>query len=273
MGVALFLALFAVPIFWHPFSKTTEEVPQPPAVIPANSKNKARADDALDRGKRLFDEKKYDAAIIEFNLAVDGDGGRAEPYHRRALCRVNLRRYEDSLADFAKAVELDPSNPEIRKHHSLALSHLGRWDEAIAILEAALTLSPANSIEYHDLAAKNYSNRARVNAEAGRWDTALPDLSAAIRHNLKPAMYHRQRGAAYFNLKQFELAVADFTAAIEREPREPSYYQLRAKAYQSLGKQREADEDFEQARRLANSARREDKPYRDLAIAVIEQAG
>jgi Tfp pilus assembly protein PilF len=86
-------------------------------------------------------------------------------------------------------------------------------------------------------------------------------------------MYHRQRGAAYFNLKQFELAVADFTAAIEREPREPSYYQFRAKAYQSLGKQRKADADFEQARRLANSASREDKPSRDLAIAVIKRAG
>ena len=28
--------------------------------------NKAKADEALARGKRLFDEKKYDAAFVEF---------------------------------------------------------------------------------------------------------------------------------------------------------------------------------------------------------------
>jgi formylglycine-generating enzyme required for sulfatase activity len=180
-----------------------------------------------------------------------------------------LQRYEDALPDFVKAVELDPSNPEIRKHQSLALSNLGRWDEAIAVLEAALKLSPADPSEYHDLAARNYSNRAKGNAEAGRWDLALPDLSAAIRHDPKPAIYHRQRGAAHFNLKQFELAVADFTAAIEREPKEPSYYQFRGEAYKALGKQKEADADFEQARRLANQQSKRPDPITNSIGMVL----
>lgn len=251
-GIAILVTLLSVPFVWNTFFRPKQEGPQPVPVAAPHPKTKAKADEALARGKRLFDEKKYEEAIGEFTEAVNADGGRAEPYHRRALCRVNMQRYEDALPDFVKAVELDPSNPEIRKHHSLALSNLGRWDEAIAVLEAALKLSPADPTEYHDLAARNYSNRAKGNADAGRWDLALPDLSAAIRHDSKPAIYYRQRGASHFNLKQFEPAVADFTAAIEREPKEPSYYQFRGEAYKALGKQKEADADFEQARRLAN---------------------
>jgi serine/threonine protein kinase len=272
-GIAVLLTLLSVPFVWNSIFGAKEEGPQPVPVATPNPTNKTNADEALARGKRLFDEKKYDAALTEFTEAVNADGGRAEPYHRRAACNVNLQRYVDALPDFVKAVELDPSNPEIRKHHSIALSNLGRWDEAIAVLEAALKLSPADPTEYHDLAARNYSNRAKVKAEAGRWDLALPDLSAAIRHDPTPAIYHRQRGAAYFNLKQFEPAVADFTAAIEREPKEPSYYQFRGEAYKALGKQKEADADFGQARRLANSVSRSNKLYRDLAIAILERNG
>jgi formylglycine-generating enzyme required for sulfatase activity/serine/threonine protein kinase len=269
-GIAVLVTLLSVPFVWNLFFKTKEEGPQPVPVATPNPTNKAKADEALARGKRLFDEKKYEVAIVEFTEAVNADGGRAEPYHRRALCRVNLQRYEDALPDFVKAVELDPSNPEICKHHSLALSNLSRWDEAIAVLEAALKLSPADPTEYHDLAARNYSNRAKGNAEAGRWDLALPDLSAAIRHDPNPAIYHRQRGAARFNLKQFEPAVADFTAAIEREPKEPSYYQFRGEAYKALGKPKEADADFEQARRLANpQSKRPDPITNSIGMVLV----
>lgn len=269
-GIAILLTVLSVPFIWNSYFKTKEEGPQPVQVAATNSTNKGNADEALARGKRLFDEKKYDAALAEFTEAVNADGGRAEPYHRRALCRVNLQRYEDALPDFVKAVELDPSNPEIRKHHSLALSNLGRWDEAIAALEAALKLSPADPTEYHDLAARNYSNRAKGKAEAGRWDTALPDLLAAIRHDPKPAIYHRQRGAAHFNLKQFEPAVADFTAAIEREPQEPTYYQFRGEAYKALGKQKDADADFEQARRLTNpQSKRPDPITNSIGMVLV----
>jgi formylglycine-generating enzyme required for sulfatase activity/serine/threonine protein kinase len=269
-GIAVLVTLLSVPFVWNSFFKAKEEGQQPVQVAEPSSTNKAKADEAFARGKRLFDEKKYEAALADFTEAVTADGGRAEPYHRRALCRVNLQRYEDALPDFVKAVELDPSNPEIRKHHSLALSNLGRWDEAIAALEAALKLSPADPTEYHDLAARNYSNRAKGNSEAGRWDTALPDLSAAIRHDSKPAIYHRQRGAAYFNLKQFVPAVADFTAAIEREPKEPTYYQFRGEAYKALGKQKEADADFEQARRLTNpQSKRPDPVTNSIGMVLV----
>lgn len=265
-AIAILLTIASMPFIWQAVFKGNDG--KTPPTISTDARQKA--DDALVRGKRLFDEKNYEAALVEFTEAVNADGGRAEPYHRRALCRVNLQRYEDALPDFVKAVELDPRNPEIRKHHSLALSNLGRWDEAIAALEAALKLSPADPTEYHDLAARNYSNRAKGSAEAGRWDTALPDLSAAIRHDPKPAIYHRQRGAAYFNLKQFEPAVADFTAAIQREPKEPTYYQFRGEAYKAVGKQKEADADFEQARRLANpQSKRPDPITNSIGMVLV----
>jgi serine/threonine protein kinase len=202
-GVAILVALISVPVDLASVLPSQGQRSQSNAnQLQRRPNNSVKATDALARGNRLFDEKKYDAALVEFTVAVEADGGRAEPYHRRALCRVNLKRYEDSLPDFVKATELDPNAPDIRKHHSLALSNLGRWDDAIAAIEAALKLTPADPAEFHDLAARYYSNRAKERAEAGRWDTALPDLTAAIRHDPKPAIYYRQRGAAYFNLKQ-----------------------------------------------------------------------
>lgn len=266
--VAILVALISVPMIWQAFFRSMDNDPKATPPSPTQAEQRVKANDALARGNRLFDEKKYDAALVEFTVAVEADGGRAELYHRRALCRVNLKRYEESLPDFVKATELDPNAPVIRKHHSLALSNLGRWDDAIATLEAALKLNPADPAEYHDLAARNYSNRAKVRAEAGRWDTALPDLTAAIRHDPKPAIYYRQRGAAYFNLKNFESALADFSSAIEREPKEPTFFQFRGECYKALGKQKEADADFEQARLLANPEARLEAVQKAVAGAV-----
>lgn len=268
-GVAVLVALLSVPVIWQAFFRGKGNDPK----ASPQPENSVKADDALARGNRLFDEKNFDAALVEFTVAVEADGGRAEPYHRRALCRVNLKRYEDSLPDFVKASELDPNAPDIRKHHSLALSNLGRWDDAIAAIEVALKLTPADPAEYHDLAARNYSNRAKGRAEVGRWDTALPDLTAAIGHDPKPAIYYRQRGAAYFNLKNFESALGDFSAAIEREPKEPTYFQFRGECYKALGKQKQADADFEQARLLANPEASLEGAHRDVAVAVRQRGG
>jgi serine/threonine protein kinase len=267
-GVAILAALISVPVIWQAFFRAKDNDPKAAPPSPTHAEQRVKAEEALARGQRLFDEKQYDAAIIEFNLAVDGDGGKAEAYYRRALCRVNLKRYEDSLPDFVKATELDPNAPVIRKHHTLALSNLGRWDDAIAAIEAALKLTPADSAEFHDLAARYYSNRAKERAEAGRWDRALPDLTAAIGHDPKPAIYYRQRGAAYFNLKNFESALGDFAAAIEREPKNATFFQFRGECYKVLGKQKEADADFEQARLLANPDARLDAVHKSVAAAV-----
>jgi serine/threonine protein kinase len=272
-GVAVLVALLSVPVIWQAFfrGKDSDLKTTPPSATQAEQR--VKANDALARGNRLFDDKKYDAALAEFTVAVDADGGRAEPYHRRALCRVNLKRYEDSLPDFVKAIELDPNTPDIRRHHSLALSNLGRWNDAIAAIEGALKLTPADPAEYHDLAARYYSNRAKGRAEAGRWDTALPDVTAAIRHDPKPAIYYRQRGAAYFNLKNFESALADFSAAIEREPKDSTFFQFRGECFKALGKQKEADADFEQARLLANPEASLEGAHREVAVAVRQRGG
>ncbi len=272
-GVAVLVALLSVPVIWQAFFRSKDSDPKLKPPTSTQAEQRVKANDALARGNRLFDDKKYDAALAEFTVAVDADGGRAEPYHRRALCRVNLRRYEDSLPDFVKAIELDPNAPDVRTHHSLALSNLGRWDDAIAAVEAALKLTPADPGEYHDLAASYYSNRAKERAEAGRWDTALPDLTAAIRHDPKPAIYYRQRGAAYFNLKNFELALGDFSAAIEREPRESTFFQFRGECFKAMGKQKEADADFEQARLLANPEANLEGAHREVAVAVRQRGG
>jgi serine/threonine protein kinase len=272
-GVAVLVALLSVPVIWQAFFRGKDNDPKATPQSPTQAEQRVKANDALARGNRLFDEKKFDAALVEFTVAVEADGGRAEPYHRRALCRVNLKQYEDSLPDFVKATELDPNAPDIRKHHSLAMSNLGRWDDAIAALEAALKLTPAEPTEFHDLVARNYSNRAKKKAEAGRWDTSLPDLTAAIRHDPKPAIYYRQRGAAYFNLKNFESALGDFSSAIEREPKETTFFQFRGECYKALGKQKEADADFEQARLLANPEASLEGAHRAVAVAVRQRGG
>ena len=62
------------------------------------------------RAQCLIKQEKYSAAEKDCTLAISLDPKYIKAYHRRATCRVNLKKLDDAKADYEELLKLDPSN-------------------------------------------------------------------------------------------------------------------------------------------------------------------
>jgi tetratricopeptide (TPR) repeat protein len=201
-------------------------------------------------GRKDFDQNFFDRAAESYTQAVALDPNNAEAFAMRGRCKAQGGDFKGSVADFTKAIDLHPKHVDSYKHRALAYGALRQFDPAIADGEETLKLRPADPAPVKDLLARLYSNRAANYARAERHAEAAQDVTQAMRHDPKAAVYYHQRGSCYFNLKQYDKAAADFTGAIEREPSKASHYTHRGMCWQALGKMDEAIADFETAKKL-----------------------
>ncbi|MBX9679113.1 MAG: protein kinase [Gemmataceae bacterium] len=201
-------------------------------------------------GKKDFDQNYFDRAAESYSQVVALDPNNGEAFTMRGKCKVQGGDFAGSIPDFTKAIDLDPKNADLLRLRAYAQGALRRFDLAIADGEAALRLKPADPGPVKDLLARLYSNRAADHARAERYAEAAEEVTQAMKHDPKAAVYYHQRGSCYFNLKQYEKAAADFTVAIEREPTKASHYTHRGMCWQALGDEKKAAADFEMVKKL-----------------------
>jgi len=213
-------------------------------------KKAVTVEEALAQGTKNFDLKYYDRAIENYTQAIELDPNNAEAFAKRGACKFNSGQFKESLADFTRAIELDPKNAEVCTHRALAYASLRQFDPAIADGEQTLKLTPGDPEPYKDLLARLYSNRAADHATANRFTEAAEDVTQAMKHAPKAAIFYHQRGSCYFNLKEYAKAEADWSVAIEREPTKGAHYLHRGYCWQALGQDQKAAADFEMAKKL-----------------------
>ena len=79
---------------------------------------------------------------------------------------------------------------------------------------------------------------------------AAKDVTLAMKHDPKAAVFYHQRASCYFNLEEYAKAEADWSGAIEREPMKGAHYLHRGYCWQALGQEQKAAADFEKAKKL-----------------------
>ena len=213
-------------------------------------KKPATVEEALALGKRNFDLNYFEPAEAAYTEAIRLDPNNAEAYKRRGACKFNLGKLKECLPDFSKAIELDTKDAETCKWRALAYGNLQDFTPAIADLELGLKLGPADPAPFHDLLARIYSNRAAEHARNEKFAQAAADVTEAMKHDPKAAVFYHQRASCYFNMKEYAKAEADWSGAIEREPMKAAHYLNRGHSRQAQGKEKEARADFEKAKEL-----------------------
>ena len=101
-------------------------------------------------GLDLADERKYKAAVVRFDIAIESEIFN-EAYNQRGYCLQLLGFYLDSIDDFTKAIELFPSNANNYYGRALSNGALGYYDSAISDTTNAIELSLVNSKENLEL--------------------------------------------------------------------------------------------------------------------------
>jgi len=95
-----------------------------------------------------------------------------------------------------------------------------------------------------------FRSRGELFASAGNYDSAIADLTEAIRLNPRDAEAFEKRGSAENIVGEYDLAISDETKAIDLDPRNAAAFADRGVAYQRTYDPVHAKADFDSAIRL-----------------------
>ena len=89
------------------------------------------------RGFAYFITGDFEAAIADYNTAIDLDPENARAYSNRGLAYRSTGDFEAAIDDFNTAIDLDPENARVYSDRGDAWLHLKEWQKAKADLTTA----------------------------------------------------------------------------------------------------------------------------------------
>jgi tetratricopeptide (TPR) repeat protein len=191
------------------------------------------------RGALYADLQQYEQALADYNRAIELNPQFVGAYAGRGLTYHDLQQYEAALADFNRAIELDPKYAAAYSNRGLTYQDLQQYQAALADYDQAIELNPGLT--------KAYRNRATTYKALQRYDEALADYNRAIELNREFVEAYISRGTTYATLQQYEEALADFGQAIDLDLNDALAYYNRGITYATLQQYKEALADFGQA--------------------------
>ena len=96
------------------------------------------------RANSNFVMGEYDAAITDYNKAIELNPKEASIYFSRGLAHFNKQSYSSAIADFDKVIELDPDEAMAFFKRGNALEKTGNFDKALTDYQKAVALDPDN---------------------------------------------------------------------------------------------------------------------------------
>jgi tetratricopeptide (TPR) repeat protein len=100
------------------------------------SKDTRQAKIHYEAGAGLINQRLYDKAIAEFDLAIGFDPDYAEAYCDRGIARYMNEDYDGAFRDFDLAIEKDPTLGKAHFHRGVLLDQDGKTEEAIEAYES-----------------------------------------------------------------------------------------------------------------------------------------
>ena len=87
-----------------------------------------------ERAHKRFQDKKYEEAIADYNMAIALDPDYVDAYYRLGLAKFQLEQHEEAIVDFDKALDINPDNAEVYYARGLAKYELEEMRKPSPIL-------------------------------------------------------------------------------------------------------------------------------------------
>ena len=130
------------------------------------------ASDYAERGARAHQRNEYEAALADYDMAIQLNPDNAQVFYNRGLVGMELKRYPDALADFNKVIELNPNNANAYNNRGNVQVKLEQYEEALNDYDAAIRLNPDHAAAYY--------HRGDVKVKLGNLNLASEDLHQAL---------------------------------------------------------------------------------------------
>lgn len=209
-----------------------------------------------EQGVALYEEEKYDKALVKFNQAITQDEQNSQYYTNRGMTYLMLGQYEDAKTDLQKSLKIEDT---MQAHRGLGILYMNTeaYEDAIAEFDqaVALTGTAVGKLDY-DILAHKATAQVMMKDYNGAVDTysTLIRLKVEISENyLRRGILYLKGGESYlqYTLEDFDSALA---AAMAEDAEETSQvYRIYEMIYETLtqyGYDAEAQVYVEQARAL-----------------------
>ncbi|MBW4571178.1 MAG: tetratricopeptide repeat protein [Tolypothrix carrinoi HA7290-LM1] len=229
------------------------------------------------QGDEYFEKREYEAAIKNYNAALQFNPHDAEVYYKRGLARYYLVDDEKAIQDYNQAIKINPKYAKAYNQLGLARYELGDYEQAIADYTQAIKINPFDAVAYRNRAdarfhigdnqgaIEDYTQAIKINPDCGRSQQRVLDIftqsreinfhheselehyEQAIKINPDDADAYYNRGNARFDLGDRAGAIEDYTQAIKINYNYGDAYYNRGNARSDLGDKLLAIEDFQKA--------------------------
>jgi tetratricopeptide (TPR) repeat protein len=152
--------------------------------------------------------KNYDAALVEFDIALKLNPDSASTYVKRGMCYAGLTKYDMAIADFQTAIKKNEKSTE--GHFQLGLAYEAKDDHQHAFEE--YTKAIQINTNYYEA----YLHRAQSCESQAQFASAIFDYGNAIRiHPTEAELYYKRGVLKRDSLKNDQEACVDFCKAAD----------------------------------------------------------
>jgi TonB family protein len=123
--------------------------PQPkvePSPVPVSTPKPPDFAFYQNRANANFVMGEYDAAITDYNKAIELNSKEPTIYFSRALAHFNNKSFNLAIADFDKVIELDPKEASAYFKRGAALEKVGSFEKALSDYQKAAELDADNDL-------------------------------------------------------------------------------------------------------------------------------
>lgn len=208
------------------------------AVLKLNLKSKhADFSGYLNRAVAYRNLGEYDKALDDCTRVIKIDPKYIDGYLNRARVYIDKHDYQKAIADASLALKLNPKYASAYMVRGDAYGLSDEIDKAIQDFDKAIEINPT----YYDY----YAHRAQAHINNGALGLGIIDLTNSIARIRIPsngpgihpeyAGIISQRGALYFEIKDYDKAIDDFGKALLLNPNDADIFTRRAWAYFKRG--------------------------------------
>ncbi len=134
----------------------------------------------MTRGQIFSALKKYDDALLDFDIAISIDTANPLGYMYRGTHYSKMQKIQESNADFAKALSLAPHNVDVQLQQAFALIRLQQSTSALVVLDHVIQNNPA--------IGEAYFVRGSVYHDIGKHALSCTDWKTAAQLGYRGAM-------------------------------------------------------------------------------------
>jgi tetratricopeptide (TPR) repeat protein len=218
-----------------------------PTPVPEVAPDVGEIQPYLEQGIAHIQDGQLDAAIAEFNKAIDIDPSAAIAYLYRGIAYAGQDRLNEAIADYTRAIDLDPDDPAAYLYRGSIFAQQGDLKAAVADFTSVIERDPDNALAYYlrgNIRAGDL-NQPGPDGLGGDLDAAMADYAEVIRINPEFAEVYNNRGWLLARRGRYADGLSDIERSLDLYPQSPHVLNSRAFALVGLGRYEEALTDVE----------------------------